>query len=268
MRSHYLCFLFCFLPNVLFSNEKLCAIFLNYALTDSLARGSDAKLEWLEFKHGSNLAPRLYDLSNPSNLPAAEAGLLNLVSERVLTQYDESVLNLRKGDSVVIDDEKFLLGEFLGAGNSAHIFRLQNRPGVIRIPFYSQSSADPKQGERRFGIMIKDMKNAVKVLHSDPKKLGRFTIVEEVRGTENGFEFMQRVAGKILDPSEYLHAKQRRWIGLSIEDRKKLNSLIALMDYNEQFMPRDRGVSKPRLESGRQYVFDVELNQWRFVDPH
>jgi hypothetical protein len=55
------------------------------------------------------------------------------------SEYAMRVLQLKSGDTVTFADGKsYKLGNFLGRGNSTHIFALADRPDqAIRIPYYS-----------------------------------------------------------------------------------------------------------------------------------
>ncbi|MAW07849.1 MAG: hypothetical protein CME61_06145 [Halobacteriovoraceae bacterium] len=60
------------------------------------------------------------------------------VETRALTTYEADLLSLKRGDTVNIDGKKFRLGNFLGAGNTTHVYEILDANGkatsVIRLP--------------------------------------------------------------------------------------------------------------------------------------
>lgn len=191
-----------------------------------------------------------------------------------LSDVEMVILHMRAGDRLIIDGETYVLGDFLGAGNTTHIWGLESHPGkALRFAFgserfsyessvdflneMSESTPDPDTGIRTIEI-YRAMENAAALL------------VERIRSDENLWHFSQR------EEIKELKKKMRyRWIkkllGLWKQDEiRKLYEnlpddvrlkLDAYMDIASG-IPR-LGVSDIHLG---QLIWDLDTHEWVLVD--
>lgn len=232
--------------------------------------------------------PRRIDLSRAQEEPSRALiqafgdsfmGYLGLPSK-----YEKKILELRKGDEVLFDGKLYRLGEFLGAGNTTHVFRLVDFPNkVIRIPLalpetFPLMVADPKRPEthqtdrilNHFQWTLKWVEHSVKkkgvipVHFVDP--LGRFMIVDLVPNAEEGNTFLSRIvhrtSGRLFYPQSFQN--------LSSTDKERLESLVELMIDNADVREVERDgellweIDRVKAD---QYLFDGDRQRWWLVDP-
>ena len=266
-----------------------------FACTHCVLRTPEETATWLQYKNGKNSSPKLVDLGAESGRDVC----LHLLKIRGdwgdigdPTFYEEKVIGLRKGDRVKFGATVFHLGEFLGAGNTTHIFRLQGEKGVLRIPFIVPTSIGRTKGgmelgeaeetsqDRRMNAILylslhfkealQSKKNAVKILKSDPK--GRYIVVEEIDGDESGLDFLQSIATRRLtadwknfELDKDIQDRSR----LSPEQDEKLDALAATMlsNHDAQLVPGGTmQISYLSTLASRQYVWDRTLKRWLLAD--
>jgi hypothetical protein len=164
-----------------------------------------APATWNLTDYGRNLPPITEDTRPMHGVKYHAARLLRFFRLiRTLPKrspYDEAVLSLRKGDTVQFGAERFVLGDFLGSGNTTFVFRLRDQPGrAIRIPFliapFKAIGFHPEFFNRvtRWTVVNPEIPQ-VNVYRSQKG----FSIVSAVDGTENGNEFLISVRRRFLD---------------------------------------------------------------------
>lgn len=282
--------LFCYEAHARGREEALCTARMlgDYAWEVDLARTNASLRAWLAYKNSPGPVPITVDLSNPSSakstLLTRSLGDWNNRDLGYPTVYEEQVLHLRKGDTVVYDGVPYVIGDFLGAGNSTHVFALANYPGkVIRIPFLIRSrqlwGQGPEAQQVRLDRIFSEVALWVKKMEQrkghpgyevDPQN--RFVIADRVMGSQSGLDFLQSIYlnGRDLTGSGVITWDPRfpgmKW-RVSPQDSAKLRVLIELMTENGQ-AHLDGSVWRIAPGRARQYVYDDELGEWRLVDSH
>lgn len=184
-------------------------------------------------------------------------------------EYEDQVLSLKAGDTVKFGNKTFILGEFLGNGNATHIFALRDFPDrAIRIPFAAKdvdAFGLAEHYQRRWKSAFKGKENIVQ-LH-EMGKLGAYTVVSRVDGSENGMEFMKYLMNK------YHLKKPNRWVPKNFsekfdqEDKEKYEKLRKVA--SRFFLGRfriGRGDGQIYYIETRQIVWEPSKNDWIAVD--
>ncbi len=199
--------------------------------------------------------------------------------------YDEAVLSLRKGDTVEFGAHKFVLGDFLGSGNSTFVFRLEGQPGkVIRIPFLVAPLKGVGFHPEIFNMLTRWRQKdpnipQVKIYQSEYG----FSIVSEVDGNENGNEFLISVRRKYMnnmspDMQRFfteLSEQNLSWatvhwylavekLALQENDLETFNRLRLLRTRANQY--QNNALLLHILEYTRQFVWDRTKRDWILVD--
>jgi hypothetical protein len=245
---------------------------------------------WYAFKNGPNPSPARVDLSQPSKMKSADLSQLDRESDFYLgrpTVYEQQVIHLKKGDAIVYDEREFTLGEFLGAGNTTHIFRVASLPGnVIRIPFvakgllradYVGEGSQDDRLKRIFSFVrsyVERMRGKAGAVEIQADLKFRYVISSEVHGKESGLDFIERTLKQTVttdDPLHWFYWSERTpaFQALSIADTLKIRSLMKLMRANSE--ARLLEGPGPAYHSfmaaaARQYLWDEALGQWILVD--
>lgn len=209
-----------------------------------------------------------------------------------ISEYDRKVLQMKKGDTVHFrdwdPDRPFVLGDYLGAGNSCLVFALAEEGDlVIKIPFSAmdhrhddlanaQNSAKnwPNhllvKGEIRSlgGIIPARMKHELADYDLDVeplRKLGVKIKEDKIKGGKNGqyYFVVQERAHGTLAAREFLEYLARTPPELlnpnDVEKRKKWERVAwAIL------------TAKPNLDLGsfpeRQFIWDERDHDWVLVD--
>lgn len=180
---------------------------------DEFKKLDAAELERLRPKPGRVDFTRACSGSNCSDLYS-----LPLLAEPAeILEYERKVLQLKPGDTVKFSDGEFKLGEFLGAGNTTHVWAIEGRPDdALRIPFVTLGLKS-RQADRLaipldepFPLALvrawitklrdgtPDIPGVATVKVKRIGKLDDYAIVTRAKGTENGEKFMDRLDPVVL----------------------------------------------------------------------
>jgi hypothetical protein len=277
---------FCGLANANICNRRVLA---EYAYVEDSKRSAEATEVWIAYKNGPNPNPKTVDLSAAclqgvcTDLKNELKGSIDTISSP--TVYEDLVLQLRKGDTVIVDGDNHKLGEFLGAGNATHTYKLDGEPGIIRIPFLSNLVLErlrnrPNKSSlarlrfvrkyaRQFKKWIKTKVGGVKVTKAYRKTA--ITIVEEVPGKLSGYSFFQQMAKADADRLEWVHYFPdspvfKPMTELPERDRTLFKKLLDLMLKNGDAQEGEGGRVFFDVEEARQYLLDEKNAEWRVID--
>lgn len=200
------------------------------------------------------------------------------------TLYEQAVLELRRGDTVVYDRKRFKLGKFLGAGNATHIFELQDQEGAIRIPFLVSHlhALYPKltriQRILKFSKMVMEelptKAGAVQILQADDPK-GRYMVVERVTGTLKGYDLLNQVVIErrrleLIETIFYPSSLLKEMDDMTAEERKQFVELIELMKKNGKAEALSGNAMAIHVATSRQYLWGVtrknDKPQWYLLE--
>jgi hypothetical protein len=188
-----------------------------------------------------------------------------------LDAYDQAVLDLHTGDTVVFGNYQYKLGEFLGAGNATHVFALADHPKLaIRIPFHTVYlrrtlitrqflidrfiTAEPKRPWWSFAKQVK-----IEI----PKDGRGFVLVTRIWGTEDAENFLKALLTKFGDSrslddlwnipyDDLLATARERGDKLALEKLTKLRKLGKK--------------ATGTIGNIRQYVWDEKKRDWILAD--
>lgn len=237
---------------------------------DSLARA--AKIGDLSAVAGSRQKGRVVDLDQmtPKYLLPHVKLRHPFGPEMAPGDYETLVINLRAGDTLVVDGAQFHLGEFLGAGNATHVYALADRPNeVIRLPFIADSVAEGfgdtlrETGQymiRNFATLIRPRPPARAVKITQTGSRYQYVVVSRIHGNMNGEDFL----GKLPHDAKKISA----------QDRKRYAELKVAVDHsNFEELPElevfCRADDEDRAAYGRlarQTVFDTREKSWIVAD--
>lgn len=202
------------------------------------------------------------------------------------SQYEDAVLHLKKGDTVVIGKRRFHLGEFLGAGNTTHIFAIAGTDQAVRIPFIADflhetapatRASDPQFARveriltysKAYSEAVQSATDAVTLIEIDPD--GRFQVVERIHGTQTGAHLISHLLGPAAQGSAELPLTwtgdrfERLPTAIEAEDLDKMNALISVMRRNGDATSYG-GKYEFRRGSARQYLYDTVKKRWFLID--
>lgn len=260
-------------------------------LLDNQRVESEDRGFWIAYK--MKQGGRLIDLSDPnfdvSQVLTQDPTLVrNPRWDTLRTRYEEAVLSLQPGDTVQYDGKKYLLGSFIGAGNSTHIYRLAQTPeSVIRIPFLAEglipghsslalSEAQKKRGARIFSFLRAFVDRSVGTrngaVHIDADPEYRYVLAEYVPGNLTGDAFLTRILGPYVSMAqEWYYSPTDNKIHLSADDQKVIDLLIELLKSNgrlEEMRSAETGnpLFVMKFKDVRQYLLDEDKTIWRVVD--
>lgn len=259
-----------------------------YAYQTDASRAKSDIAVWRAYKNSPNPNPVRVDLSDfcqdrvcpllEKSRPATQ------YRDRfsVATEYESIALHLRKGDTVVFDGEEFVLGEFLGAGNTTHIYRLQNHPGeAIRLPFVTDevmvSPVDSRgrikrlQEMRSWVLAYEDaMAGRANGVLKRTDRAHRFVIVKEVQGTLSGADLL---VPHITTPPKAYGLRTSIWpdhfrelTSIPADQRRKIEALLDLMVRNSDAYVPQQGKISVYIDHTRQYIWDEKELRWYLVD--
>lgn len=190
----------------------------------------------------------------------------------VNSEYARRVARLRRGDQLEFTDLDFLLGDYLGQGNSTLIFAAGNDPSfAIRIPYLtsilSERGVRPEQPAQRF-ITSKPIPETgrVRVCRIGPNF--EYTLVNRVHGSENGWEFIREHAG-LQRSFEYFELIE---CGLDFESRDlREAAALAVREAAHIFDPQTRRkyfrllvATRTFKKIPRQFLWDG--SSWVLID--
>jgi len=248
-------------------------------------RASDELSNLFDYKNSPQEKPALVDLSD--DCLAAECQTLSatkpwdrLVESKLFgkpSKYETAVISLKRGDTVKFGTEEFKLGEFLGLGNSTHIFALADNPDhAIRIPILTPSNGQwPTSMEtkgqngrlaairkliRVFTLEAKLVPHAVPIIKED--RLGRFIIVKRLKGISGG-DFLKKIKAPNYEGWSFEAALKD--LSLSPLEQEQAASLLKLLELENQVM----GTLSRRMFSvgaAMQYYWDAKDLKWYKTD--
>lgn len=279
-------------------NEQLAGFAFTAAETNAAY-----KQVWNLYKNTPGREPRLFQLFG-SNLYDASPELLAVPDLNKIyweigspTIYEYKLLRIRTGDTVDFGGKRFRLGEFLGSGNSSHIYVNADNPDqVLKIGFLAgalvervfeaQRSRAKTQPLAHISHARVLMKEFVGSIHGRPRGVGiveiddmyRFAVVERVFGTQTGAKYLEELAGwgpyklKVLKAADFdrlidAHPNNPKLVDLG-------RALIEAGFLDDPSLARKLGVkvNKNKLGSSaylgyaRQLMWDERANIWRLVD--
>lgn len=237
----------------------------NVMIPPDVYRTAEQIEHWKHYKNDDNFARQLlpevfskngvnynFDNMEANRLSIEKIPISKLVLPRYLAHtpetYEKILILMRKGDTLTIEGDKIKLGDFLGSGNTTHIYALHNNPEeAVRIPFVSNLThlADGSTNARNYSLRVigerfsKIFVRNHKVLSAlAPKykiaiakliKVGpyfRYVIVERIWGKENGSAFLNQILEKLLNTE----GLPQMFSSLSSEEQTKY---IALREFVE-----------------------------------
>ncbi|MEZ4816279.1 MAG: hypothetical protein R3A80_13925 [Bdellovibrionota bacterium] len=251
-------------------------------------------------------APFDFDLSNTHDLSEKLFDAKDLSTDALrlqlqnISQYEFMLLSLRTGDNVIFDGEVFKLGDFLGRGNTTHIWSLANDPDkVIRLPFLVGALRRPgfegvhTRNEFMIGTynaLINSKNSPVVYAHDEyyfsESRIMRYMIVQRVNGSETGADYIRSLSNGVIDPESQRSSFLKSALDdvFNSEASAKLKALIEAMRSDNLFYPDSEIYAKNNphhlgwvdmrfhmwpsgiLAPSRQYVWDVQLERWFLVD--
>lgn len=188
-----------------------------------------------------------------------------------LTEHDFRILSLRKGDSIRHGDKTVLLGEFVGAGNTTHIYEVAGQPDrVVRIPF--DTLAD-QENARKF---MKDYIDSAATIPADIPRAqilevgprGAYVIVERIHGTTDGRTFLESLPSRANPKTNPLsNPKANR--ALKARETRLRELVRKVMRWQHPKMDdyaRAAYNSDTVNDEARQFLWDENRKDWILVD--
>lgn len=198
-----------------------------------------------------------------------------------VTHRQWCTLNLRQGDRALLGQSdagsrSVQLGQFLGGGNSKHVFALDDDRALC-IPFAINGQGDHDSiGRERMRRFYRERpRTGIAVHELDPA--GKWAIVERVHGSLTGDAFMRGILKAWGGGSEHDSWQVRNFgsvkLTLSPASLTKERGLLSAL--REARLPRmrlfDLYYASPQTRSryfseARQFLLDERSNEWRQVD--
>lgn len=195
------------------------------------------------------------------------------------SKYEERMIGLREGDTVVFSDKEFVLGAFLGAGNATHVYAIHGQPDkVLRIPFLvpcvaanmiTQGGFNLVQASRHVmhnhATVRPEERDDIRVVTILLGPNNEYAISERVHGKENGRDFIFRMAAHVAQNGAGLggfRLDEALHLMGDIDNNMKYRRLTLAIDYERY----TRSTRSPVNLLARQYVWDENEHNWVLVD--
>lgn len=190
-----------------------------------------------------------------------------------MVQYEQRVLNLKKGDVVIGKSadtalsQEFVLGDFLGNGNATHVYDIQGIPNkVLRVPFVTSGVQTnvcgykhPLAMARKFSKAYVDLRKKyenIPGLHVakiyDHGSDGSYVVAEKINVVTTGDQFLKQLKQQDgrLSPAVKKQADDLSEFALQV---------LKIKD------PKRRNIWPYHIElEARQFVWDG--NHWVLLD--
>lgn len=205
--------------------------------------------------------------SEPSSEPVREIRGIRFSGSSLypLTRYEQKVLSLKEGDRVVFKGRTFILGKFLGAGNTNHVFELAGEEKVIKIPLLASARYKHQKESRTHAIKYtKVFLNSVKMMKRDKVSFNTVEIYNEEEDTD--FIIAEKIQGfSLLDWLLFLKEHYAK----NGFDNSILRQLLPFENLQleklvEFFRPFDCAMIFD-FHIG-QIFFDLKKNRWVLID--
>jgi len=229
-----------------------------YEAQETLPRDhSEIFLQFEKAKHSGKIPSKRVELFGPAGKMDAEVTNLILPAarwgdRRTGTEYEMRVLTLRKGDTVVMSDGEYVLGEFLGYGNQNQIFAIEGQPEqAIKLPtnvLQTNTYIRTKVVEGFVGMESKIPPDVPRVRIQKTGREKDYVVVSRIHGEENGEDFLKKVYR--LNPKDPTNSKR----------------YARLMELSEK-VARAKDPRITNFEDGAfQFVWDKNLSDWVLAD--
>jgi hypothetical protein len=196
-----------YLKDLILRDKNLIWELALHAYTRASQRGTSRSETWMAYKNNSDFHPQIFNLSNPFDLQRSwrEISPIDLpdIVPRYATYLEFLILIVKKSDIIIVDDREFTIGEFLGSGNSTHIYRLLNDPHkVIRLPFLAAFLTEEIMSTNfQIQIMLSFMVETSKLISTSKRSAflesdhrGRYALAKYIDGKQTGREFLRTFA--------------------------------------------------------------------------
>ena len=213
-----------------------------YKYKASMEDSSDARtlnLDDMKLTDRSPILGRVY--SHYLKYAAYNAERLGPKGFNLISEYALQVMLLRTGDSITASGRTYKLGEFLGAGNATHIYRLAYDPSkVIRIPFYALG--DARNSGRRF------MKTYIELYGQIPDGLPHVRLHQH--GDRYSYAIMDYVETNGMNGMTYINSDAHLTDPNFERKRQRLMHLSNMFNHSHI----------------RQFAWSTQRNDWILLD--
>ncbi len=242
------------------SDEEL-ELLAQYAFVSISKKTPELTARFRAWKNTPNPTPEIVEL--PWDRPEAIHPQLTRVTDQLdlwppRTVYEYRVLTLRRGDTAEIDGERFVLGNFQGSGNMAHVFETtQVHPVALKIPFYYFGDKIlARYYMEKFVTIENELPPTIKrVRVLDPRsEQYHYALVDLLGGNQDGKSFM--LSEEYLSPTPQTQSIVR-------EKVEKLHAAI-VQYYRAKNFPMPAPAHEAYLSQARQFVWDGQ--DWVLVD--
>jgi hypothetical protein len=166
------------------------------------------------------------------------------------TRYDEVILTLQAGDTIIYDEEQIQLGEFIKAGNKCHLYGVANNPDwAIRIPFSAAGMGiKARQFTLNYQVNTTQFPQDIPQVQVKPRPHGAFTLVSRVQGNEDGKTFL-------LSEGSITAAK--------LQKKKRLILLVDRLLQSD--VARNQVSHFLRIDMARYFLWDQVKQDWILI---